>query len=343
MKTVFVVDDLASNLMTAQNALSKEVKVLTMQSAEKMFLLLPKIMPDLILLDIQMPEMNGLEALEILKQNERWQSIPVIFLTAEQNPESEDRGLELGALDYIHKPFSANVLRRRINMHLQTDKLVKESQSYIRNVQHAMISVIAELIESRDLVTGEHVERIQSYVKLLLQEMDKNKNYGDITSKWDMSLLIPSVQMHDVGKIRISDTILNKPGKLTAEEFEIIKTHPLEGMKIIDNITSKTPDDGYLKYAKQFAGYHHERWDGTGYPFGLSGESIPLQGRIMAIADVYDALVTQRPYKQPIPHDQAVNIIKEGSGTQFDPVLVEVFEKVADDFWVQSIVESIEA
>jgi putative two-component system response regulator len=343
MKTVFVVDDLTSNLMTAQNALSPEVKVLTMQSAEKMFLLLPKIMPDLILLDIQMPEMNGLEALEILKQNERWQHIPVILLTAEQNPESEDRGLELGAIDYIHKPFSANVLRRRINMHLQTDKLVKESQAYIRNVQHAMISVIAELIESRDLVTGEHVERIQSYVELLLQEMDKDKIYGDITSKWDMSLLIPSVQMHDVGKIRISDTILNKPGKLTAEEFEIIKAHPLEGMKIIDNIISKTPDDGYLKYAKQFAGYHHEKWDGTGYPFGLSGESIPLQGRIMAIADVYDALVTQRPYKQPIPHDQAVNIIKEGSGTHFDPVLVEVFEKVADDFWVQSIVESIEA
>jgi putative two-component system response regulator len=328
--------------MTAQSALSPEVKVLTMQSAEKMFLLLPKIMPDLILLDIQMPEMNGLEALEILKQNERWQNIPVIFLTAEQNPESEDRGLELGALDYIHKPFSANVLRRRINMHLHTDKLVKESQTYIRNVQHAMISVIAELIESRDLVTGQHIDRIQSYVELLLQEMEKDKIYTDITSEWDMSLLIPSVQMHDVGKIRISDTILNKPGKLTTEEFNIIKTHPLEGMKIIDNISSKTPDDGYLKYAKQFAGYHHEKWDGTGYPFGLSGESIPLQGRIMAIADVYDALVTQRPYKQPIPHDQAVTIIKEGSGTHFDPILVQVFEKVADDFWVQSIVESIE-
>jgi putative two-component system response regulator len=340
-KTVFVVDDLVSNLMMAQNALAPDIKVLTMVSGAKLFTMLEKLQPDLILLDIQMPEMDGFEVLTRLKQHEQWRNIPVIFLTAELNPDSEDHGLEMGAIDFIHKPFSANVLRRRINIQLQTDKMVKEVRASVRNIQNAMISVIAELIESRDLITGAHVERTKNYVEILIQQMKKDGVYLEALSSWDLPLLIASVQMHDLGKIKVSDTILNKPGKLGPEEFKIIQTHTLEGVRIIDNIALKTHDDGYLKYAKLFAGYHHEKWNGTGYPYGLFGEDIPLQGRIMAIADVYDALITERPYKRPIPHDQAVAIIKEGSGTHFDPLLVNVFKKVADDFWVQSVVDTL--
>jgi putative two-component system response regulator len=338
MKTVFVIDDIASNLVTAQKALSADYKVLTMQSAEKMFKLLEKVQAELILLDIQMPDMDGFEAMRVLKTNPNWKAIPVIFLTAEQDPESEERGLELGAIDYIYKPFSPNVLRRRVAMHIETDKLIKESQKSLRNMQSAMISVIAEMVESRDTITGTHIERTQRYVEILVNKIIEKHLYPEDVSTWDLTLLIPSVQMHDLGKISVRDAILNKPGKLTDEEFKQIQSHTTEGVRIIDDIMAKTHDDGFLRYAKLFAGYHHEKWDGSGYPYHLRGEAIPLQGRIMAIADVYDALVTARPYKEPMTHEEAVEVIKRDSGVHFDPTLVEIFEEAADDFWVQSMV-----
>jgi putative two-component system response regulator len=167
--------------------------------------------------------------------------------------------------------------------------------------------------------------------------MLRTHTYTEELSRWNIDLLLPSAQLHDLGKIAISDLILNKPGRLTDEEFHIIQTHAEEGERIIDEIISKTNDDGYLYHAKMFAGYHHEKWNGKGYPHHLSGTDIPLQGRIMAIADVYDALVSERPYKKPFTHEKAVEIIKNDSGTHFDPKLVEVFLNVADDFWVQSM------
>jgi putative two-component system response regulator len=337
MKTIFVVDDNDTNLMAAKSALEGVYRTFTIPSAARLFKLLEKITPDLILLDVEMPEMDGFQALAELKKQPLHRDIPVIFLTAVQDSASEIKGFELGALDFIIKPFSPPVLLKRIEMHLETDKLIKESQHALRNIQNAMISVIAELVEDRDKVTGGHIERTQTYLELLVNEMLRTHTYTEELSRWNIKLLLPSAQLHDLGKIAISDLILNKPGRLTDEEFHIIQTHAEEGERIIDEIISKTNDDGYLYHAKMFAGYHHEKWNGKGYPHHLSGTDIPLQGRIMAIADVYDALVSERPYKKPFTHEEAVAIIKKDSGTHFDPKLVEVFLNVADDFWVQSM------
>jgi putative two-component system response regulator len=194
------------------------------------------------------------------------------------------------------------------------------------------------MVESRDKVTGGHVERTQAYLALLVSELLRTGVYSDEMSGWDMSLLLPSAQLHDVGKISISDLILNNPGKLTDDEFNLIKTHCAEGEQIIERIICKTKDDGFLLHAKRFAGYHHEKWDGTGYPRKLGGLDIPLEGRLMAIADVYDALVSERPYKKPFTHEQTVEIIQKDGGSHFDPKIVEAFLNVAEDFWMESVV-----
>jgi putative two-component system response regulator len=289
-----------------------------------------------------MPECDGFAAMELMKSDPTLASVPVIFLTARQDSDAEVRGFELGAVDFVNKPFSVPILLKRIESHIETDKLIKDSQKSLRNIQNAMLSVIAELVENRDKVTGGHIERTQQYLEIFINELIRTGVYADTISGWDLSLLLPSAQLHDVGKITISDLILNKPGKLTDEEFEIIKTHAAEGERIIDQIMDKTDDDGFLLHAKMFSGYHHEKWDGSGYPRGLSGTDIPLEGRIMAIADVYDALVSERPYKKPFTHEKAVEIITSDAGTHFDPKLIDVFGNVAEDFWIQSLVAADE-
>jgi putative two-component system response regulator len=337
MKTIFVVDDNDTNLAAATEALDDVYKTFPLPSAQKMFKLAEKITPDLILLDVEMPEMDGFGALQKLKSDPKLASIPVVFLTARNDEDSEMRGFEMGALDFISKPFSTPVLRKRIEMHIETDLLIKKSQRAVRDIHNATISVIAEMVESRDKVTGGHVERTQAYLKILVDELDRLGTYADERASWNMTLLLSSAQLHDVGKIAISDVVLNNPEKLTDKEFGVIKQHCAEGERIIEQIICKTEDDGFLHHAKRFAGYHHERWDGTGYPRGLKGEEIPLEGRIMALADAYDALVSERPYKEAFTHEQAAEIIKEGSGTHFDPKLVEAFLNIAEDFWVESV------
>jgi putative two-component system response regulator len=337
MKTIFIVDDNNTNLLAAKLALDGAYRAFALPSAEKMFKLGQKITPDLILLDVSMPEMDGFEAMAALKSDERLAQVPVIFLTAKNDEASEIRGFEIGALDFINKPFSAPRLLKRIEHHLHTDKLIKESQKAVRDIHNATISVISDLVESRDKETGGHIERTQLYLELLVNELTRTGRYSDEISGWDLSVLLPSAQLHDVGKINVSDTILNKPGKLTDEEFGLIKLHPAEGERIIEKIMSKTKDDGFLRHAKLFAGYHHEKWDGAGYPHGLSGEAIPLEGRLMAVADVYDALVTERPYKTAFSHETAVDIIRQGSGRHFDPVIVEAFLGVSEDFRAESV------
>ncbi|MDR2578404.1 MAG: response regulator [Chitinispirillales bacterium] len=335
MKTIFIVDDNATNLVTANQALEGHYKVFPLPSAARMFKMAEKITPDIILLDVEMPEMDGFEALRLLKEDVKLKSIPVIFLTARNDAETEVRGFDMGALDFISKPFSPPVLIKRIETHIEVDKIVKKSQNSVRNIHNATIRVIAEMVESRDKVTGGHIGRTQMYLKILVDELVRTGVYTVEMAEWDMSLLLPSAQLHDVGKIVISDVILNKPGKLTSEEFEIIKKHCSEGEQIIDRIMGMAEDDGFFFFFKRFAGYHHVKWDGNGYPRGLSGEKIPLEGRIMAIADIYDALVSERPYKKPFTHEQAVDIIKRDSGTHLDPKVVEAFLSVADDFWVE--------
>jgi putative two-component system response regulator len=337
MKIIFIVDDNATNLVTAKNALEGSYKSFALPSAERMFQLLEKITPDLILLDVDMPETDGFEALAALKADENLKTIPVIFLTAKHDAESEIRGFEMGAIDFINKPFSPPVLIKRIETHIETDLLIKESLKSVRKVHNATISVIANIVENRDEVTGGHIDRTQRYLSILVNEMLRAGIYADEVAKWNLDILIPSSQLHDVGKINVSDLILNKPAKLTDEEFTKIKAHCSDGERIIDGIINKADEDKFLLHAKRFAGYHHEKWNGGGYPYRLSGEEIPLEGRIMAIADVYDALVSERPYKKPFTHEQAVEIIKKDSGTHFDPKIIEAFMNVADDFWVESM------
>jgi len=335
MKTIFIVDDNDTNLMTAKTALEGAYKTFALPSAAKMFKLLEKITPDLILLDVDMPETSGFEAMQQLKSDTKLNAIPVIFLTAKNDAETEIHGFEMGALDFINKPFSPPALIKRIETHIEMDSTIKKAKKAVRSIHNATISVISDLVESRDKVTGGHIERTQRYIEVLLKELIRKGIYADEIHKWDIDLVLPSAQLHDVGKISISDLILNKPDKLTNEEFEIIKRHCVEGKRIIDMITSKTEDDGFLFHARQFAYTHHEKWNGTGYPEKLNGYDIPLEGRIMAIADVYDALVSERPYKKAFTHEEAVEIIKKDSGTHFDPKIAEAFLNVADDFWVE--------
>jgi len=332
MKTIFIVDDNPTNLAIAKNVLSNTYKTYALPSAEKMFLLLEKIKPDLILMDVSMPEMDGFQALAALKKDIKLKNIPVVFLTAKNDTGSEIRGFEMGAIDFINKPFSPPVLLKRIEMHVETDKLIKESLRSVRQVHNATINIIANMVENRDKVTGGHIDRTQKYLTLLVNELIRSGVYVDEISKWNLEELLPSAQLHDVGKIAISDLILNKTEKLSGGEFEIIKKHCEEGERIIDGIIKKAKEDGFLIHAKRFAGYHHERWDGTGYPRRIAKEKIPLEARIMAIADVYDALVSERPYKKPLTHEQALDIIKKDSGSHFDPKIVDAFLNVANDF-----------
>ncbi|MDR0946684.1 MAG: response regulator [Ruminococcus sp.] len=332
MKTIYIVDDNLTNLGAAKEALGGLYRTFAMQSAEKMFSMLKKIRPDLILLDINMPDMDGFEAIKMLKSEPIYSDIPIIFITSISDPQIEVKGFDLGAVDFILKPFAIPTLRRRIQLQISTDVLIKEAKGELRHIQNAMLGVIADLVENRDSTTGAHIERTQIYLGILLDRLKETGVYATEVSKWDIELMLPSAQLHDIGKISIPDAILNKPGKLSDEEFAVMKTHALKGEAIIDEIMEYTNDDGFLEYAKFFAGFHHEKWDGGGYPYGLSGNDIPLQGRIMAIADVYDALTSTRPYKEALPHEKAVEIIVSESGTHFDPVLVKEFLAAADEF-----------
>ncbi|MCL2162034.1 MAG: response regulator [Betaproteobacteria bacterium] len=345
-QTIVMVDDNVTTLNIARNILRGHYETYALPSGTVLFNLLEKITPDLILLDIEMPGISGYETIKRLKADERLSGIPVIFVTSRYDEGSELEGLSLGAIDYITKPFSPALLLRRIKNHLLIATQEKELKSFNSNLmqkvdqkaqqiiqmQFAILNVVAELVEFRDRKTGGHIVRTQQYLDLLVKKMLKEGVYLDEISSWDLTFLIPSAQLHDVGKIAISDTILNKPGKLTTEEFEIMKTHVSRGIDAIERIERETHEDSFLYHAKRFAGYHHEKWDGSGYPHKLAGEDIPLQGRLMAIADVYDALISARPYKEEMPLAVAKSIILNGEGKHFDPALINVFRDVSDGF-----------
>jgi putative two-component system response regulator len=345
-KKIILVDDNLANLTAGKQMLKDSYEVYAIPSAAKLFEFLEHVAPDIILLDIEMPEMNGYETIRILKADGRFAEIPVIFLTAKSDEASELEGLRLGAIDYVSKPFSAPLLLKRIENHMLMDEQRRELKNFNENLQllvfeksmqvielqNAVLSTVAEMVEFRDQNTGGHVDRTQAYLKLLLDQMIRDKVYEAETKDWDLAFLLPSAQLHDVGKISISDSILDKPGKLTDEEFEIMKEHTTIGVNAIRRIKENTSENDFLYHAEIFAGSHHEKWDGSGYPHGLAAADIPLQGRLMAIADVYDALISPRPYKGPMSTATARDIIADGSGSHFDPALVEVFLKVEEGF-----------
>ena len=345
-KIVIIVDDSLTNLNLARNALSMKYDVFTVSSGKKMFQILEKVTPDIILLDIEMPDMNGYDIIDKLKESERTANIPVIFLTAAIDPQSELRALSLGAVDYITRPFSQQLLLKRVEIHLLAElqrkklqlyssgleDLVNEKRKTIFELQNAILNTVAELVESRDCVTGGHIERTQAYLKLLIDAMLNEGVYADELSSWDIGLFILSSQLHDVGKISIKDNILMKPDRLSGDEFDTMKWHANFGMNIIMKIEQSTSENAFLKHARIMAGSHHEKWDGTGYFLGLKGEDIPLQGRLMSIVDVYDALTNERPYKKAVSHKEAIKIIEDEIGTHFDPSIGTVFVRHEDKF-----------
>ncbi|MDR1603898.1 MAG: response regulator [Gracilibacteraceae bacterium] len=343
---IILVDDNMTNLTIGKNMLKPYYEVYPVPSGEKLFHCLEKFIPEIILLDIAMPEMDGYEAIRRLKSIPAYAGIPVIFLTARSDEGSELEGLNLGAVDYILKPFSAPLLRKRIETHIllaaQTKQLrrqnaslqttVREKSKRLAEMENAVIGIVAELVEFRDSVTGGHVLRTQHYLELLIEKLLEENIYVEEFSGWNLDFLLTSAQLHDVGKIAISDTILNKPAKLTNEEFETMKTHVLIGVNAIERMEERTAEHEFLRHAKVIAGTHHEKWDGTGYPYGLRQKNIPLEGRLMAIADVYDALISERPYKRAFSPSEAEDIIEEGRGRHFDPTLVDLFHKVSGQF-----------
>jgi len=338
-KTVFIVDDNKSNLVAGSEALAGTYKVFTLDSGARLLKMLEKLIPDLILLDVEMPEMNGYEALAKIKRDSRFEHIPVIFLTALDSHETELKGLSLGAADYITKPFMPSLLIKRIDIHLKLvdysnnlERMVEEKVREVVALKNAVLKTTVELVESRDKTTGNHIERTQTYLKIMLDSMRKYGIYAREVAMYDVDLVLQSSQLHDVGKVSIKDTILLKRGKLTDEEFEEMKHHVVSGAEIISRMKESTPDSEFLEYARILAISHHEKWNGYGYPYRLEGENIPLLGRIMAIADVYDALVNDRPYKKAFPHAEAVSIIAEGRGTHFDPALVDLFLEIHELF-----------
>jgi putative two-component system response regulator len=325
VKTIFVVDDNGTSLMKAADLLEDDYRIFTMLSADSMFSMLEKKLPDLILLDIHMPEMDGFEALGKLKENEKYSSIPVIFLTSTMDAETEAKCFEAGGVDFVRKPFHESVLRNRVRHHVEIGRLVKERTEKYQRLQHSLVLVLSDLVENRDAVTGGHIERTAAYLELLIAAMQENPKYRAEMAGWDIKAVAVAARLHDIGKVSVSDVILNKPDRLDETEYEVMKAHALKGEMTIERIIKWSGENEFLTNAKLFAGYHHERWDGTGYPRGLSGGDIPLQGRLMAIVDVYDALVSKRPYKDAVPCDQAIEIIRDESGKHFDPAIAEIF------------------
>jgi putative two-component system response regulator len=334
---VFAVDDSDTILAIVEKALDKHYRVMTMPSAAKMFSLMEKVTPSLILLDIEMPEMDGFSALKQLKAHKKYANIPVIFLTGRTDPDTEVAGFELGAHDFVHKPFSEPVLLNRIKSHLSIDSIVRERTMKLRRTRDSIITVLAETIESRDKLTGGHVERTSECMKILMAAMRAHGVYPDEMRGLDTEMAASSARLHDVGKILISDMILNKPGKLDEKEFDEMKAHSAKGVEIIDRIVSKVGGEEFLNSAKLIAHHHHERWDGKGYPQGLAGTDISLLGRVMAVCDVYDALTSERPYKKAFTQAEAVRIISSEAGKQFDPKIVEVFFQTQDQFNMVSL------
>lgn len=345
--TILVVDDTPSNITLLSSLLKESYKVKVAKDGERAISIVEDSPPDLILLDIMMPGIDGYETCRRIKAEPKYSDIPIIFLTAKKDEEDESKGLELGAVDYIVKPINPLVLFSRIKTHLllkQTKDFLKDNNKYleeeikrrmeeIESIQDVTIAAMAALAETRDNETGTHIQRTQLFVRELALELKNNELFKDYLTEENIRLIVKSTPLHDIGKVGIPDNILLKPGRLTEEEFEIMKNHAAIGKESIEKAESLLNKPmTFFKFAKDIIYYHHEKWDGSGYPEKLSDNNIPLAARIMAVADVYDALVTKRVYKDAFSHEMAVNIIKKDSGTHFDPIIVEAFLKLEKKF-----------
>jgi putative two-component system response regulator len=337
--SVLVVDDTETNIDILVETLGDDYDVSVAMDGESALESVADDQPDLILLDIMMPGMDGYEVCERLKADATTRNIPVIFLTAMTEVQDEAKGLALGAVDYVTKPFSPSLVKSRVRNQLELkrhrdhlEELVRERTRELELTQEVTIESMAALAEYRDPETGGHIKRTQNYVKLLAEHLKDHPNFKDFLNDTTIRLLYTSAPLHDIGKIAIEDSILLKPGKLTDEEFEEMKNHTIYGRDAIHVAVKKLGRDSFLRYAEEIAHTHQEKWDGSGYPQGLKNGAIPISGRLMALADVYDALISKRVYKPPFPHSKAVTIIKEGKGSHFDPDMVDVFLELHENF-----------
>ena len=308
---------------------------------------------DMILLDIMMPEMNGYEVLENLKKNDELMNIPVIVISALSEIDNAVKCIELGAEDHLPKPFSPTLLRARINSGLQKKlfydreiqykKLIEEHnknleervQSQVRQIsetQMAAIFAMSKLAESRDPETGEHLERMREYCKFIAEQMSKLDKYANTIDNAFVENIYAASPLHDIGKVGIPDSVLIKPGKLTEDEWVIMRTHPVIGADTLRAVDEQHPGNQFINVGVAIAEAHHEKWDGSGYPYAMKGEEIPLEARILALGDVYDALTSQRCYKKAFSREKTNTIIQESIGSHFDPDVGEIYVENEEEF-----------
>ncbi|MDH5229558.1 MAG: response regulator [Gammaproteobacteria bacterium] len=354
MTNILVVDDIEANREVLSRRLKGEGFEIII--AEDGLIALDRLKEhaiDLVLLDIQMPNLDGFGVLEQMKSDEKFRHIPVIIVSALDDMDSVVRCIELGADDYLTKPFNKTLLRARVGASLDRKRLhdreeehralveqynqelemrVKEQVGEIVSAQHASILAMSKLAESKDPDTGEHLDRMREYCKVISQVLGKLDKFKDIIDKKYIETIHAASPLHDIGKVGIPDPILLKPGKLSDDEWVIMKMHPSIGAETLRTVDKKHPGNALIVMGIEIAECHHERWDGKGYPHGLSGEDIPLAARILALGDVYDALTSKRCYKDAFTHEKSAEIIAEGKGTQFDPDVVDAFLAAQDEF-----------
>jgi putative two-component system response regulator len=339
--TVLIVDDDTGSLAVLGSLLHPHFNVLAAPFGERALQIAggaPK--PDLILLDVLMPDMDGYETLSRLRAHPATSDIPVIFVTGLDSSEDEEKGLELGAVDYIAKPYRAHIVLARVRTQLELKRArdwLRDQNAYLETevarrirdtllIQDITINAFAELAETRDPETGNHIRRTQEYIRILATRLQAHPRYSAFLTNKVIELLVKSAPLHDIGKVGIPDQILLKPGKLTDDELTIMKTHCQIGAQAIERATREAGGSvDFLDMAKQVARSHHEKWSGSGYPDGLNGDAIPIPARLMALADVFDALISRRVYKAPMPAKQARHIIAGERGNHFDPDVVDAF------------------
>jgi putative two-component system response regulator len=345
--TLLVVDDTPANLSLMHELLKDQYQVRIANSGEKALRIVRDGPPDLILLDIMMPGMDGYEVCRQLKADAHSRDIPILFLSAKNQTEDERFGLELGAADYLNKPVNPPILLARVQAQLKLkaaadflrdqnaflDAEVLRRTREVRAIQDVTILAMASLAETRDNETGNHLLRTQNYVKALAEQLREHPRFSRFLTAENIELLFKSAPLHDIGKVGIPDSILLKPGRFVPAEFEIMKSHTTLGYQAIvhaeELLGMQLP---FLQMAKEIALSHQEKWDGSGYPQGLAGDAIPVSARLMAVADVYDAIISRRVYKPGMPHEKAAAIIREGRGSHFDPDVADAFLALEGEF-----------
>lgn len=339
---VLIVDDDPTNLRYLNEILCGRYLPYLAPSGERALLFLAKRLPDLILLDLEMPGKSGYDVLREIKANPVWADIPVIAMMAHEGRDREQQALDMGAVDYVLKPIAPGIVQSRVSLHIELmayrrdlDHIVQLRTAQLRHTQDAILDILASMTSFRDNETGNRIKRTTDYSEMIIENLRrKNHPQYQVHGAYGESI-VKAAKLHDIGKVAVPDHVLLKPTQLTRSEFELIKQHAVYGAQILDQAIDQLAEEEsryFLTVARELIATHHEKWNGSGYPLGLSGERIPLSGRVLAIVDVYDALISPRPYKKSLTHEEAVGTMKKEIGTYFDPTLMDLSMNVIDQF-----------